>query len=708
MRIQSSSQRNQTHPCAANQQHQAATRQRALALAVSSALLGATGTCLPVVANAQLFPAVLELSSLDGSNGFKLDGTAGDYAGTAVSNVGDVNNDGVDDLLVSAPYADPNGNNSGRTYVVFGRDTASQGTFPLNFQLSSLDGSNGFKLVGEIIGDRAGTTASGIGDINGDGLDDFAIGARYADPNGTDSGRVYVIFGRDTASVGNFPATLQLSALDGSNGFKLDGELIRDRAGTAISGAGDINNDGIDDLIIGAPNADTNGDSSGSSYVVYGKNTGTAGDFPAILQLSALDGNDGFVMHGESADYASGRCVAAAGDINGDGISDIVIGAPGSDACGNGSGCSYVVFGRDAAVDGQFPTALNLAGLDGNDGFKLSGEIARDLSGNSCNGAGDINGDGLDDLIIGARRSDANGDSSGRSYVVFGRNVLDEGNFPANLQLSALDGSIGFKLDGAAGDDSGGSVDGAGDVNGDGIADILISAENATVNSSYEGRTYVVFGRNTAIDGDFPASLELPALNADEGFQTVGENGGDFSGNAVSSAGDINGDGVGDILIAASTYDRYGGSTSGRSYVVFGRQLVSELSVRMRDCRDPARPGGTIEYGIQISNQGPDDAADVLLESILPTGLSLLSASPGGLCTETGGNLSCNIGNVAADTVFSLGLVVSVGAGLSGPVSTSVTIATENADNPINNLATETTIVLGDLLFLDGGEKCGP
>ncbi len=139
--------------------------------------------------------------------------------------------------------------------------------FPAIIELSALDGSNGFRLDGESAGDLSGRSVSAAGDINGDGIDDLIIGADFADPNGINSGRSYVVFGKTTA----FTSLLQLSSLDGSNGFKLDGEAMIDSSGRSVSAAGDINGDGIDDLIVGSPFADPNGNSSGRSYVVFGQ-----------------------------------------------------------------------------------------------------------------------------------------------------------------------------------------------------------------------------------------------------------------------------------------------------------------------------------------------------------------------------------------------------------------------------------------------------
>ena len=212
------------------------------------------------------------------------------------------------------------------------------------------------------------------------------------------------MFGKDTATAGNFPANIELANLNGTTGFKLSGVAAYDLSGFSVSAAGDINGDGMADLIIGAHRADPNGSDSGASYVVFGKDTATAGDFPANLELSTLDGTTGFKLSGVAADDYSGHSVSAAGDINGDGIADLIIGAYGADPNGTDSGASYVVFGKDTATAGNFPANLDLSTLNGTTGFKLSGVAADDRSGFSVSAAGDINGDGVADLIIGAVR----------------------------------------------------------------------------------------------------------------------------------------------------------------------------------------------------------------------------------------------------------------------------------------------------------------
>jgi hypothetical protein len=429
-------------------------------------------------------PSPFDLSTLNSLNGFWLNGEAvDDRSGSSVSAAGDINGDGIDDLIIGAPYADPNGNRSGRSYVVFGSDAGLANPF----DLSTLNGSNGFALNGEGAFDRSGRSVSAAGDINGDGVDDLIIGADGANPNGNYSGRSYVVFG----SASELPNPFELSTLNGSNGFVLNGEAVYDGSGRSVSAAGDINGDGIDDLIIGASSADPNGSYSGRSYVVFGSDT----DLPNPFELSSINGMNGFVLNGEAAGDQAGQSISAAGDINGDGIDDLIIGAFTADPNGAASGRSYVVFGSDA----ELPNPFNLSTLNGSNGFALNGEAVGDNSGRSVSAAGDINGDGIDDLIIGADGADPNGNFSGRSYVVFG----SDAGLPSPLELSSLNGSNGFVLSGEAEDDlSGRSVSAAGDINGDGIDDLIIGAPYADPNGSASGRTYVVFGRGDAVFGD--------------------------------------------------------------------------------------------------------------------------------------------------------------------------------------------------------------
>lgn len=499
------------------------------------------------------FDASINLADLNGSNGVTINGIGqDDRSGVSVSYAGDVNGDGIDDVIIGAWGADPNGNtNSGSSYVVFG----NSGGFTSTLELSSLDGSNGFIINGVAENDLSGAEVSYAGDVNGDGIDDVIIGAQEADPNGSNSGSIYVVFGNN----GGFTPTVELSSLDGSNGFIINGVAEEDLSGWSVSYAGDVNGDGIEDVIIGAWLADPdNNSNAGSSYVVFGNNVG----FTPIVELSTLNGSNGFVINGTMAGDVSGYAVSYAGDVNGDGIDDVMIGTPGASPDDLFTGSTHVVFGNSKG----FPSSFNLSTLNGNNGFAINGVAANDGSGTSVSYAGDINGDGVDDVIIGAEDSDVNGTASGSSYVVFGS---DEG-FAPTLELSSLDGTNGFSIYGEQQSDrSGVSVSNAGDVNDDGIDDVIIGARYASPNGIFRaGRSYVVFGSNEG----FASTVELSSLNGNNGFILNGEVKLDVSGFSVSQAGDFNGDGVDDIIIGALGVDIQGNSRVGSSYVVFGKQ----------------------------------------------------------------------------------------------------------------------------------------
>jgi len=519
----------------------------ALSLAVSAALF--FGACAP--AQAVLFPSAIELSSLNGTNGFLMDGEAANNSfGFSVSGAGDVNGDGVSDLIIGARGAGPPGGGVGRTYIVFG----STDGFGSALDISMLDGSNGFVLNGEELGDRSGWSVSAAGDINADGIDDLIVGAPFASSNANFSGQSYVVFGSDSG----FSSSIGLGDLDGLDGFVINGEAEGDQSGQSVAGAGDINGDGIDDLIIGAHRAGPNGLLSGRSYVVFGSTT----VYPTPFELSSLDGTNGFALNGESANDRAGFSVATAGDVNGDGIDDVIIGAFLAQGTAFNSGRSYIVFGSDE----PFASLIELSSLNGSDGFILNGDAENEYAGRSVASAGDFNGDGFDDLIIGASRPYAEPPAAGRSYLVFGSGS----GFAPSTDLSALDGNTGIVFEGvSAADHTGESVSAVGDVNGDGRDDLVIGAPNADPNGSDSGRAYVVFGSNHAVANPF----DLSTINGSNGFVLNGEAEDGRGGFSVAAAGDTNGDGADDLILGAPFLAEIN-LNRGRSYVIFGRSAI--------------------------------------------------------------------------------------------------------------------------------------
>ena len=443
----------------------------------------------------------------------------------------------------------------------------------LSTSLSIFNNSNnGFAINAQSGSDLSGSSVASAGDINGDGLADFIIGA-------PGSSKSYIVFGKTNTSVVNLSAVA-----DGSGGFVINAQSNDDSNGHSVSAAGDINGDGLADLIIGTYKADNR---AGKSYVVFGKS-----DNASVNLSTVANSLGGFVINGQASNDDSGYSVAAAGDTNGDGYSDLIIGAY---SANNSTGQSYLVFGKTNAA------TINLINVaNGSGGYVINGQLRGDKSGYSVASAGDVNGDGYADIIIGApNASNVAGESNvvGASYVIFG------GAPPASsLALNNVaNGTGGFviyslstpNLNGSSNDKSGYSVASAGDVNGDGYADIIIGAPDANNN---KGASYVIFGKKQI------SALNLSAVAAGTGgFVVTGQNNGDKSGSSVSFAGDINGDGLSDFIISSPDAN----NKIGKTYVVFGKTDSSAVDLN----KVAAGSGGFALYGENVGDMSGQSVA---------------------------------------------------------------------------------------------------
>lgn len=375
----------------------------------------------------------------------------GDF-GRSVAYLGDVNGDGFGDLLVGKPLHD-NGaaTDAGAAFLYTGSATG-YAAVPT------------WQVLGTQTNARFGSAVAGLGDVNGDGYMDFAVGAEFFDNTVTDEGAVFVYLGAAN------PSTTQVARLDGNQGSAY--------LGSALAGAGDMNGDGFADLVAGSPGFDASVANAGNVSVWLG---GTGGGFDVTRDLS---------VDGTATDARLGASIASAGDVNADGFADIIVGAPTLSSPETNEGLAFLYFGG-SSLNGTADLAyqLNQANAD---------------FGRSVSGGGDVNGDGFSDVIIGVPLYDDGETDEGAAQVFFGgtapNNVAD-----LTMTSNQVSANLGFR------------VASVGDVDGDGFADFAVSAPLLDAGAATDaGRTWVFRGRagalSAAADVTFsqsPASAQL-------------------------------------------------------------------------------------------------------------------------------------------------------------------------------------------------------
>jgi len=417
-----------------------------------------------------------------------------DQAGYAVAAAGDMNGDGLADVLIGAPGLDQGGGEAGGAYLVYGPMSGD-----LNLALADS------RIIGAETDDRVGYALANVGDLNEDGFADLFVGAWGDNTNGNFAGAAWVVHG---------PLDEEVDLAQEEIVFI--GEQSGDNAGTAVASAGDVNNDGWIDLLIGAPNLDPGGAvSTGGAYLLYGPHT----------EDLELDRADAFLLGEATADYA-GQRVEGAGDLNGDGFDDMIIAAWGSDIGGSAAGAIYL-------VNGPIYGDHLLADSD----QVLVGEEPGDHAGSAVVNAGDMNSDGYADLFIGSPDNSTEGNGSGAAYLLQGPVTVD-------ISMAGADAKI---VGNRVGDHVGNAVARVGDVNGDGFPDLAVGAYLEDSGGINAGAVYLMMG---------PVAGTILVTNSDGGF--IGQAESDLAGWSVAGPGDVNGDGIDDVLVGAPNHDEGG------------------------------------------------------------------------------------------------------------------------------------------------------
>lgn len=339
----------------------------------------------------------------------------GHDAGYSVAGAGDVNADGFDDVLIGSYFDDPDGWNWGAAYLILGGSGLTSGSLATAITFS-----------GEGVADEAGVSVAGGGDVDGDGFDDVLVAAVHNADGGYAAGAAYLILGGSTMASANLSSALEFTGAAGDG----VGEVAL---------LGDVDGDGFDDMGFHAEAYSGSGSFTGAVYLLAGG--------PCLGSATMADG---LMYTGESTYDAAGTSVSGAGDINGDGYADWLAGSYATISIDDGTHpiALYIVLGSSTPVSASFSTAL-----------KYTREATADYAGSSVSGAGDVDGDGFDDVLVGAPL--AGGDASGAAYLLFGTPSPASGALASTVRLAgpSLNDEAGASVAGAGDLDGDGYVD---------------------------------------------------------------------------------------------------------------------------------------------------------------------------------------------------------------------------------------------------------
>ncbi len=488
----------------------------------------------------------------------------GDYFGSSIANIGDLNDDGISDIAVGALYDDTGGTDRGAIHVMF---MNSDGTVFRTMEINDHT-ANGPTLHNSHL---FGSSIANIGDLNGDGISDIAVGAPGANAHGVYIGSIHIML---MNSAGTVSRTIEI------NDHTANGPALNnfDYFGYSTANIGDLNGDGISDIVVGAPNDDAGGTSRGAIHVMLMNSDETVS---RTIEINDHTANGPALNYGDYFGYST----ANIGDLNGDGISDIAVGAPYDDAGGADRGAIHVMLMNS---DGTVSRTMEINDHTEN-GPVLNND---DYFGSSIANIGDLNGDGISDIVVGASRDDAGGADRGAIHVML---MNSDGTVSRTIEIND------YTANGPAlnnGDYFGSSIANIGDLNGDGISDIVVGAPNDDAGGTSRGAIHVMLMNS---DGTVFRTMEIndhtangPALNN-----------GDYFGSSIANIGDLNDDGILDIAVGAPN-DNAGGTNRGAIHVMLMNSdgtVSYTIEINDHTTNGPALNNGDY-FGSSIANIG--------------------------------------------------------------------------------------------------------